>query len=65
MLKLSKTVGAALAMGVFLTALSGCQKPEGPMERAGKDVDNAVAKAGQQIEKAGDKIEDATKGNKN
>ena len=65
MLKLNKTVSVALAMGVFFVALSGCQKQEGPMERAGKDVDNAVSKAGQQIEKAGDKIDGAAKGNKN
>ena len=34
---------------------------EGPIERAGKEVDKTVDKAGQQIEKAGDKIQDAAK----
>lgn len=54
---------AALAMGALVLALSACHKSEGPMERAGKGVDNAAQQAGQQVEKAGDKIQDATKGN--
>ena len=37
---------------------------EGPAEHAGKEVDKAVDKAGQQIEKAGDRIQDAAKGDK-
>jgi hypothetical protein len=50
-------------MGALLLALSGCQK-EGPVEQAGKAVDQTVDKAGQQIEKAGDSIQDAAKGDK-
>ena len=61
-MKLGKTVSAALVVGVLFAALSGCQKQEGPAERAGKEVDKAVEKAGQQIEKAGDSIQDAAKG---
>jgi hypothetical protein len=34
------------------------------MERAGKQVDKAVDKTGQQIEKAGQNIQDTAKGNK-
>jgi hypothetical protein len=34
------------------------------MERAGKEVDQAVDKTGQQIEKAGDAIQDAAQGDK-
>lgn len=41
-------------------AMAACQPHEGPAERAGKNVDNAVEKTGQQIEKAGDKVKDAT-----
>ena len=63
MIKLRDTVGVALVMGALLLALSGCQK-EGPAEHAGKAVDQTVDKAGQQIEKAGDSIQDATKGDK-
>lgn len=63
-MKLGKTTGAALLMGALLVALSGCQKEEGPAERAGKEVDKAVEKTGQKIEKAGDAIQDAAKGDK-
>ena len=63
MIKLRDTVGVALVMGALLLALSGCQK-EGPAEHAGKAVDQTVNKAGQQIEKAGDSIQDAAKGDK-
>ena len=64
MMKIGETVSAALVMGVLVAALSGCQKEEGPAERAGKQVDKAVEKAGQQIEKAGERIQDAAKGEK-
>jgi len=69
-------------MSALLFALPGCQKEEGPLEKAGKEVDqavenfgqpkagpveqagqavdNAVEKTGEQIEKAGDKVQDAT-----
>jgi hypothetical protein len=55
-----KIVGTAVAIGALLATLSGCQKHEGPAERAGKQVDNAVEHAGDQMEKAGDSIKDAT-----
>ena len=75
MMKLGKILGAALAMSAFLAVLPGCQKQEGPAERAGKAVDNAMEKTGnevdkatekvgEQIEKAGDSIQDAAKGDK-
>ena len=57
-------VRAALLMSMFIIALTGCEKEMGPAEKAGKAVDNATEKAGQQIEKAGDNIQDAAKGNK-
>jgi predicted small lipoprotein YifL len=44
----------------FTFGLAACHK-EGPMERAGKSIDNAAAKTGQAIEKTGDKIQDAAK----
>lgn len=63
-MKLHESINAALVMGALLAALAGCQKQEGPAEHAGRELDNAVAKAGQQIEKAGDNIQDAAKGDK-
>ena len=63
-MKIGDTLSAALIMSTLLVALSGCQKKEGPVEQAGKEVDKAAAKVGEQIEKAGDKIQDAAKGDK-
>ena len=48
MMKSNKSVAAALAMAVLIAGLSGCK--EGPVERAGKQVDKAV-----------DKVKDAVK----
>ena len=39
--------------------LAACQPAEGPLERAGKSVDKAAAKVGNEAEKVGDKIKDA------
>jgi len=64
MLKLGKIVSAGLVMSVLLAALAGCHKQENPAEHAGKEVDKATAKVGQQVEKAGDNIQDAAKGDK-
>lgn len=60
-MKFLSSVLAVLAMGALVTGLSACQKEEGPVERAGKSVDNAVQKAGEKIEQAGEKIQDAAK----
>lgn len=59
MMKMCKSVIAALAMTVLLMGLSGCQ--EGPAERAGKKIDKAIEKGGQEIEKAGKKIQEDSK----
>jgi predicted small secreted protein len=61
MMKSGRNVAVVLAMGALVAALSGCQKEEGPAERAGKAMDSAVDKAGQEIEKAGEKIQDTAK----
>jgi hypothetical protein len=61
MMKRGKSVLAILVMSALLAGLLCCQKKEGPVERAGKQIDKAVEKTGQQIEKAGDNIEDAAK----
>lgn len=62
MMKFGKRVMTALAISALMAGFAGCQKQEGPAERAGRTVDKAVEKAGQQIEKAGEKIQDAAKG---
>jgi predicted small secreted protein len=59
-----KTLSAALVISVLLVALSGCEKQEGPMEKAGKSVDNATESVGEHVENAGEAIQDAAKGDK-
>ena len=63
MKKLGKRVMTALIIGALFVfvGLTGCQKKEGPVEKAGKQIDNAMEKTGQQMEKAGDKIEETAK----
>ncbi len=61
MKKFSTNAMTILIAGALMAGLSACQKEEGPAERAGKAMDNAVKKTGEQIEKAGEKIQDATR----
>ena len=61
MMKISRSVIATLAITVLLVGISGCKK-EGPVERAGKKIDETVEKGGQQIEEAGKKIQGDDKG---
>ena len=62
MMKHAKIVGAAIGLSALLIALPGCQKPEGPAEHAGKEVDKAMDKAGEKIEQLGDRVQDTAKG---
>lgn len=64
MIKSGKTVRVALAISTLLVAIAGCQKQEGPAERAGKEADKATDKVGQQIENVGKSIQDTAKGDK-
>jgi hypothetical protein len=64
MMKRMTTISTTLIASAVLLSLVACQKQEGPAERAGKSVDNATDKAGQQIEKAGKDIQDTAKGDK-
>ena len=58
----AKAVSTTLILGATLIALSACEKPKGPAERAGQQIDKATEAAGQQIEKAGQSIQDAANG---
>jgi hypothetical protein len=60
-MKLSKSAMLAVTASALIVFLGGCPQKEGPAERAGKAVDNAVDKAGQKIEKAGEAVQDAAK----
>jgi hypothetical protein len=59
-----KTLNIALVICALLVALSGCEKQEGPMEKAGKSIDNATESVGEHVENAGEAIQDAAKGDK-
>jgi outer membrane murein-binding lipoprotein Lpp len=72
MMEFKMTMGAAVVMTALLAALSGCQKQEGPAEKAGQKIDKAVEKSGEKIdaakeelgeklEKAGENLQDATR----
>lgn len=61
-----------MMVAILMAGVSGCRKQEGPLERAGKELDRAAEKSGQQInkaveksgeklEKAGDKIKNSVK----
>ena len=60
----SKKAIMLLCSFMLVVSVSACKK-EGPAERAGKSIDQAMDKAGKKIEqtteKAGDTIEDAGK----
>jgi len=61
MTKIGKSVIATLVLGILAVGLTGCQKKEGPAEKAGKAIDKAAEKVGEKVEKAGEKIKDVTK----
>ena len=48
-----------LALAVFAVVLLGCRGPGGPMERAGRGVDNAVYDVGTGIKRTGQKMQRA------
>lgn len=61
-MKIGRYLAAAAAATALVATLAACPQKEGPAEHAGKEVDKAMDKAGQQVEKAGEKIQDAAKG---
>lgn len=51
---------ALLAMATTLTlAMTGCAKEEGPMEKAGKSLDNAAQSVEESAEEAADSVKEA------
>jgi hypothetical protein len=63
-MKHGEKVMIAAVMGALILGLSGCPQKEGPAEKAGKSVDQAMDKAGEKIEEAGKSVQDAAKGDK-
>ena len=60
-MKPGKTLSTALIMTALLAALFGCQKQEGPMEKAGKKVDESVEATKDSMKKAGQKVSEGAK----
>jgi hypothetical protein len=52
-----RNIITALMMVVLIFGLSNCTK-EGPVEKAGKKIDNTIEKAGDQTEEVGDRVRD-------
>jgi hypothetical protein len=52
-----------LIAGIFMIGLGGCPEEEGPAERAGEEIDEAMEEAGEEaedaLEDAGDTMEEA------
>ena len=69
MMKSTNRISAAWLLSALLGAsLMACQKPEGPAEKAGKQIDQALGQTGDKAEtateKVGEKIQDAAKDDK-
>jgi hypothetical protein len=65
-MKIIKNVAMSLLIGICALAVGSCRKSEddkGPMEKAGKAVDQAMEKAGEQagraMERAGEAMKEA------
>lgn len=52
-MKIKQGVTSLLAAAALATMLMGCQKEEGPMEKAGKSVDQAIEKAKDAVDPKG------------
>ena len=63
-MKSVKTLSTVLIMSALLVALPGCEKQDGPMEKAGQSIDNATESVGEHMEDAGEAIQDAATGDK-
>ena len=63
-MRFGKAALIATVAGALMMVLAGCPQKEGPVERAGKSVDKAMDTAGKKIEKAGEDVQDAAKGDK-
>lgn len=52
----------AFYLALVVLALTAACEREGPAEKAGRELDQAVDKAGRNVEKAGRNMQDAAKG---
>ena len=61
MKKIIKNVFTVLMSGILIAGVAGCEKKQGPMERAGEKIDKAAEKAGDSIKETGEKLKDTAK----
>lgn len=61
MIKIVRSSVALVLLGILVAGLSACQKKEGPLEKAGKAIDQAAEKTGEKMEEVGEKVKDAAK----
>ena len=54
-----KMWSTVMCIGMFTFVLGACER-QGPAERAGEKIDEAVEEAGEAVEKAGDKVKETT-----
>jgi hypothetical protein len=54
-------VKAIFGLAIMLLTVVACRGPGGPMERAGRTVDNAVYDVGTGIKKAGQEVQEASR----
>jgi hypothetical protein len=60
--KLLRVIVGAVIAGLLIAGPAGCQREEGPAERAGRQVDESVQKGGEKLQEAGKEVEKAGKG---
>jgi len=55
-MNIKKSLFSFLAVSLLAVGLAGCHK-EGPAEKAGKEIDNAAASAGEKMKEVGQDIQ--------
>jgi hypothetical protein len=61
-MKLANALNTGLMMASLIVALSACQPKEGPVEKAGREVDEAAERAGEKIEEVGEQLKESAQG---
>lgn len=59
-MSVSRKLSMVFCAGLIVFTFAACQK-EGPAEKAGKSIDQNVEKAGDKIDEAGKKIKESVK----
>lgn len=62
MKKVLKAFASAALVLSLLFGISGCQRQEGPAERAGEQNDEAVEEGGEQLQEAEEEAREKTQG---